>query len=319
MREIKIIEVKSELGAGTRGSSLGIDALKVVAREVAEENNEENFFAPFPSESILTENHLLNKKTETPNAKYIKGISAMYERIADVILKTVKDNKFPLVLAGDHSNAGGTIAGLKIANTKHRIGVVWIDAHADLHTPYTSPSGNVHGMPLATAINTDNIEKKQKEPSEEALKYWEQMKHIGDITPKINAEDIVFIALRDTEKEEEYLIEQNNIKVYKVEDVRNAGAEHIAKSTMEHLAHCDSIYVSFDVDSMDTSISVGTGTPVDNGINKQEALDLLTYFLKEDKLCCLEITEINPALDTKNAMAKATFDILRNSLAATNK
>ncbi len=315
MRDIKIIEVTSELGAGTRGASLGIDALKKAAI-----NRKSDFFAQYPSESIPTENHLLKTNTTTPTAIHISGISTMYQRIADTIAQTVKQNKFPLVLAGDHSNAGGTIAGLKMANPEHRIGVVWIDAHADLHTPYTSPSGNVHGMPLATAINTDNLDKRneENEPTEEAIQYWEQMKNLGGIAPKINAEDIVFIALRDTEEEEDYLIDQNSIKVYKVENVRDNGPESIVSSTMKHLAHCDSIYVSFDVDSIDMGISTGTGTPVKDGITELEAEQLLTGFLKEDKLCCLEITEVNPTLDkTKNKMAEVTFDILRNSINAT--
>ena len=314
MQNIKIIEVRSELGAGTRGASLGIDALKVAAR-----NANNNFFANHPSDYIPTENHLLDTEEEHPNAKRIDGISIMYERIANAVSDCISNNNFPLVLAGDHSNAGGTIAGLKMANPNRRLGIVWIDAHADLHTPFTSPSGNVHGMPLAAALNTDNIEQKANEPNSKTLHYWQQLKTIGGIAPKVNPEDIVFIALRDFEQQEEYIIQENGIKVVSVQEVQRDGFEQVVRSTISHLNECNDIYVSFDVDSLDSNISVGTGTPVANGLSEREAEGLLTHFIKSDKLCCLEVTEVNPTLDTENAMANVTFNILNNSIKAASE
>ncbi|MCB0741947.1 MAG: arginase family protein, partial [Chitinophagaceae bacterium] len=139
MKQIKIIEVPSEIGAGTRGSSLGIDAIKVAALDFMS-----NFFIHFPSEKIKDENHLLYEPIETPYARRIKGTVKLYDRLSKAIQKAMKENFFPVILSGDHSTAGGTIAGIKMAKPKSRLGVVWIDAHADLHTPYTTPSGNVH-------------------------------------------------------------------------------------------------------------------------------------------------------------------------------
>src|SRR5688500_18251905 len=147
MRNIKIIEVKSEIGAGTRGASLGVDALRIAALDFMS-----NFFVNFPAEVVETENHLLYEPVASPYAKRIKGIYARYERVAEAVSGTLNSGLFPVILAGDHSTAGGTIAGIKIAKPKSRLGVIWVDAHADLHTPYTSPSGNMHGMPLATAL-----------------------------------------------------------------------------------------------------------------------------------------------------------------------
>src|SRR5919202_1579267 len=153
MKNIKIIEVPSEIGAGTRGASLGIEAIKIAALDFMS-----NFFIHFPSEKIPAENRLLYEPIESPYAKRIKGVAAMYEKVSKAVADCLKSHFFPVVLSGDHSNAGATIAGIKMARPKSKLGVIWIDAHADLHTPYTTPSGNLHGMALATAINEDNKE-----------------------------------------------------------------------------------------------------------------------------------------------------------------
>ena len=138
MRNIKLIEVPSEIGAGTRGASLGVEAIKIAAMDFMS-----NFFIHFPSEKIPNENKLLYEPIESPYAKRVKGVYSMYEKISKAVSETIKNNFFPVVLSGDHSTAGATIAGIKMAKPKSKLGVIWIDAHADMHTPYTTPSGNV--------------------------------------------------------------------------------------------------------------------------------------------------------------------------------
>ncbi len=309
MRNIKILEVRSELGAGTRGASLGVDALKVAALDFMS-----SFFVNFPSEVVETENKLLYEPIESPYAKRIQGIHTMYERVASAVEKTLKSGLFPVVLAGDHSTAGGTIAGIKMAHPKRKLGVVWIDAHADLHTPYTTPSGNMHGMPLAASLNTDNKECQVHTPDEKTTSLWEQIKNLGKISPKIEPEDLVFIALREYEKEEEHLIKKLGIKVIPVQEVRKKGVEATVRQTILHLKECDDIYVSFDVDSLDSSISRGTGTPVANGLKEREAEDLMATLMQNHKVCCFEITEVNPTLDKENLMAEIAFNILQRSV-----
>jgi arginase len=306
MRNIKIIEVKSEIGAGTRGASLGVDAIKIAALDFMS-----NFFVNFSSEIIATENHLLYEPIESPYAKRIKGINTMYERISESIVSAVKSGLFPIVLAGDHSTAGATISGLKIANPKRRLGVVWVDAHADLHTPYTTPSGNMHGMPLAIVTAEDNKKCQIHTLDKNTESIWDKLKNIGGISPKVLPEDIVFIALRDYEKEEEALIKKHNIKVIPVAELRRKGVAQVVRQTLLTLSHCDDIYVSFDVDSLDASISRGTGTPVTNGLKEREAEDLLASLMQSHKICCFEITEVNPTLDKENLMAEIAFNILQ--------
>ena len=309
MKNIKLIEVPSEIGAGTRGASLGVDAIKIAALDFMS-----NFFVHFPSEKIEVENNLLFEPIKSPYAKRIQGMLTMYERVSKAVSDSIKGHFFPVVLSGDHSTAGGTIAGIKMAIPKSKLGVIWIDAHADLHTPYTTPTGNMHGMSLATAIGEDNEECKVHNVDEKTSRLWDQLKNIGKIYPKVLPEDVVFISLRDYEVEEKTLIEKYGIKVITTSEVRRNGAESVSRKVIRYLADCTDIYVSFDVDSLDSTISKGTGTPVSNGLKEREVEDLISKFMQNRKVCCFEITEVNPTLDKENLMAEIAFNILQRSV-----
>lgn len=309
MKNIKLIEVPSEIGAGTRGASLGIDAIKIAALDFMS-----SFFIHFPSEKIPADDKLLYEPIQSPYAKRIKGVVTMYEKVSSSVSNCIKHHFFPVVLSGDHSTSGATIAGIKLAKPASKLGVIWIDAHADLHTPYTTPSGNMHGMPLATAINEDNMECAVHQLDEETKNHWDYLKGIGKIAPKILPEDIVFISLRDFEKEEKFLIDKYGIKVVTTKEVRNKGAENVVRSVLRYLSDCTDIYVSFDVDSLDSAISKGTGTPVGNGLREREAEDLISKFMQNRKVCCFEVTEVNPTLDRENLMAEIAFNILQRSV-----
>ncbi len=309
MKNIKIIEAPSEIGAGTRGASMGVDAIKIAALDFMS-----NFFVHFPSEKIAAPNELLFEPIHSPYAKRIHGVLAMNENIAKAVSESIKSNLFPVVLSGDHSNAGGTIAGIKIAKPKSKLGVIWIDAHADMHTPYTTPSGNMHGMPLAAAIADDNQESRTHELDDKTAQLWNQLKSIGKIPQKVLPEDVVFISLRDFEKEEKHLIEKHGMKVITTAEVRRIGAENVSRKVLRYLSDGTDIYVSFDVDSLDSAISKGTGTPVSNGLKEREAEDLISKFMQNRKICCFEITEVNPTLDKENLMAEIAFNILQRSV-----
>ena len=309
MKNIKLIEIPSEIGAGTRGASLGIDAIKIAALDFMS-----NFFIHFPSEKIAHENKLLHEPIESPYAKRIKGIATMYEKVSKAVADSIKNNFFPVVLSGDHSLAAATLAGIKMAKPKSKLGAIWIDAHADLHTPFTTPSGNVHGMAMAVAINKDNMECAVHEVDTETVKFWNQLKNTGKTAPKVLPEDVVFISLRDYEKEERYLIEKYEMKVITTNEVRRKGSENVVRSVLRYLGDCTDIYVSFDVDSLDSSISKGTGTPVSNGLREREVEDLISKFMQNRKICCFEISEVNPTLDKENLMAEIAFNILQRSV-----
>jgi arginase len=316
MKRIVLVENKSEIGAGTRGASLGIDAVKIAAL-----NAKSDYFKNAKIVKIENENDRLWEDVNFESAKRIRGVVEVYKRISSTVSEILGKNKFPVLLSGDHSNAGGTIAGIKMAYPDKRLGVIWIDAHADLHSPYTSPSGNIHGMPLATALGTDNEKYAVKELSAEVKDNWEKLKGIGNIQPKISAEDLVFIGVRDTEDPEDYFIANNKIKNVSVEHVRRTGAQQVSEQVLAYLGECDVIYVSFDVDSMDCDlISYGTGTPVQNGLTDQEASGLINHFLIDKRVKCFEVVEINPCLDNKqNKMAETAFRIMEGASAIIEK
>jgi len=306
MDKIKLIEVRSEIAAGTRGASLGVDAVRVASL-----NYNSDFFTRFDTIRVKNENDVLFTENNHPTAKHIDSVFIMVERTCDAAYQVRSHlRKMPIILAGDHSTAAGTICGLKKAHPDEKLGVIWIDAHADLHSPYTTPSGNMHGMPLAMVTHTDNMEYAINEPIPETVEYWNRIKNIGVEGPKIGFEDIVFIAVRDTEEPEDHLISKNGIKLFTPEDIHKLGVHQLIELTMEHLSHCDVIYVSFDVDSMDSQISKGTGTPVPGGLTFDEALELNCELIKNTKVCAWEMVEVNPTLDRENIMANNAFRIL---------
>ncbi len=309
-KKIRLIEVKSELGAGTRGASLGPDAIKIAAFDYGS-----NLFNKLPAVSIAVDNKMLFLPQGSPYAKRLSSILGIYENLGKAVSDTMKAKEFPIVLAGDHSTAGGTIAGIKMANPKARIGVIWIDAHADLHSPYTTPTGNVHGMPLAASLGEDNIANKLNKPDKETVDLWNKLKKVGGISPKVQYSDLVYISVRDVEPEETFLMKKHKIKTFTTSDVKRHGVEKIARDALAYLNNCQLIYVSFDVDSMDSSISKGTGTPVRNGITEKEAGSLCVRLIQNEKVCCFEIAEVNPTLDKENLMAENTFEILQRVVA----
>jgi len=302
---LKIIEVKSEIGAGTRGASLGVEAIKIASMDM-----NSDFFRQFDSIEVENVNELLFGDAKHPHARFIEGVMMMEERVCLEVYENVWEGYFPIIIAGDHSTAYGSIAGIKKANPKLRLGVIWIDAHADIHTPFTTPSGNMDVMALAMACGIDNLECKVNDPSGETLDYWEEIKNVGVPGPKVVPEDIVYVAVRKLEKPENYLVNKNNINFIETEEFKTLGAEAIAERALEMLDHCDLIYVSFDVDALDSAISKGTGTPVPNGLTVEEAKLLNATLAKNPKVCAWEIVEVNPTLDTENRMAESAFEIL---------
>ena len=280
-----------------------------------------NFFGRFPQHQVTDFNTALDTPNETPFAKYINTYTQVFNAVKEQVKHSLLDNYTPIILSGDHGSAAGTIAGIRVALPNKRLGVVWIDAHGDLHSPYTTPSGNMHGMPLSIALNSDNLDCSRNQPVAETVKAWEDLKCSDGICPKILPEDLVFVGVRDTEPEENYLIEKLNITNFQVETVRKDGTESVVEAILKQLENCDLIYVSFDVDSMDPEVtSFGTGTPVGNGIFPEEAQEILTLLAQNPKTVCVEFVEINPCLDNKiNTMAEVAFSILENVAEAFNK
>lgn len=323
-KNIKIIKNRSDLGAGTRGSDLGIDAIEIAAinrmydrngkrkKYLKQKNDGFDYFNKYDFVDVKTVNEAIYNKQSAKSALRIENVLKVCENLSIEVKKSLQEKYFSIVLSGDHSSALGTISGIKMANPEKKLGVIWIDAHADVHSPYTTPSGNIHGMPLSAALADNNLDKKRNEVKEKTKKLWEKMQNIGGFSPKILAEDLVYFGVRDTETPEDFFIKKNKIKNYKVEEIRYRGLKTCIKETLEKLKDCEQIYISFDVDSMDCNlISKGTGTPVSKGFDEQEIIHIINGILESKKVVCLEIVEVNPLLDNKgNKMAETAFTVL---------
>ena len=306
---IKLLKNRSDIGAGTRGSDLGIDAL-----EIAAINQDNDFFHRHLFQDIVTHNETIYQKNTNSFAKRIEHVAEQCNRVCDAVSTALLQNYFPVVLSGDHSSALGTISGIKKAHPNKKLGVVWIDAHADIHSPYTSPSGNIHGMPLAAALSFDHKHLQVNEISEDTIRYWNILKSIGTTDPKLKPESLVYFGLRDFEPAEKQVIEEASISNFTVEQLRENGLQNILTAIIKKFEDVDEIYISFDVDSMDCDqISYGTGTPVKSGFLPDEINQIFKQLLSTNKVVCLEIAEINPLLDNKgNKMAETAFQILSN-------
>ncbi|MCH8903244.1 MAG: arginase [Bacteroidetes bacterium] len=305
MKDIRIIEIRTDVGGGNPGAREGPEAIETAARQVGS-----RIFQIYKAEVITYEGDRSYESNGTPHAKHITDLYGVFEQVFSTIKKRIEEECMPIVFSGDHSSGGAIISGIKAALKDEEIGVIWIDAHADLHSPYTTPSGNIHGMPLAIALAEDNLEKQINIPKDKTVELWDKLKSIGNVMPKILHKNLVYIGVRDMEEQESYLIKKNNIRSFPVEEIRQKGIKAVVNEVLEVLSDCSRIFVSFDVDSLDPTISHGTGTPVPDGITIDEASELLRRLCMDEKLCCLEFTEVNPSMDKDHDMAGIALQLV---------
>ena len=305
-KKIKLVEVFSDIAGHRKGASLGIKELRKSGEGLGSK-----YFNDFLSHIVEDENHAYYDESEYKNAKYIDRINLVVERLANRVKDIRLDGDFPIVLAGDHSSCAGTMHGLRMAHPNEVIGVVYIDAHADIHSPYTSDSGNMHGMPLAMACGLDNKESMVHDITPKEKEYWDKLKNLaGTPDASIDPRNVVFCALRDFQQAEQNVIDKYDIPVHTVSDITREGISNTVKAIFDKLSHCDHIYVSFDVDSVDPLFIPGTGTPVSEGLSYEQALQLNIELIKNQKVCCWEMAEINPMYNNQVDDSLKIFQIL---------
>jgi len=309
-RPIELIKNRSDIGAGTRGADLGIDAM-----EIAAINKGSYFFKRHPHIDVPTRNESIYEIEGNTCAKHIKQIYQQCKDLCSIVENSLMGGNFPLVFSGDHSSAIGTVAGIRAKYPNKKLGVIWIDAHADIHSPYTTPSGNMHGMPIAAILGINNTSAKKNDINPETQAYWEKLKAMVDQSTPIRKEHIVYFGVRDTEEEEDQLIEKLGIKNFRVEEVQKRGISSCLEECQTRLQDCEILYISFDVDSMDSDlVSEGTGTPVPKGFLPSEVQEIINSLLADVRVICFEIVEVNPLLDKQgNKMAEIAFDILEQA------
>jgi len=307
-KQLHFILSTSDIGAGKSGAADGPIAVK---DELA------HLGFPIHEFEILNEVTLHTKYLENSFGLNIENVVKAMSTLNNSVVETIQNQKFPIIISGDHSNAIGGLSGLKNANPDKKIGVIWIDAHADLHSPYTTPSGNIHGMPLAALAGLNHEELKKNEVAEDVAYYWNELKTLGynKISPKFELKDLVLIGVRDAEAEEWQIIEKAGVTTFEPDDIKAKGIEKILEESIAKLSNCDLMYISFDADALDPEISTGTGTTVPNGLSVTQAETIFKTLMKHPKTGAFEITEVNPNLDTNGkAMAKVISHLLVSGL-----
>ena len=308
MKNVKIITIESDFGAGKKGAKLGPQAMLKILPQHIFQNSE---ITKISAEEFQEEKNEIFTK-----AHHINSVIHIQKKAIDCIQKNHTDGFVSFIASGDHSNGLAAISAYKDLYPTKKLGVIWIDAHSDLHTPHTSPSGNLHGMPLGAALGLDYNSKVELD-KETQLK-WKQLIQLGHnkISPKILPSELVFIDIRDMEPEEMKIIQEKNILHFMPKDRKEIGIQSIIEKSLLHLSHCDHIYISFDVDSLDPTISAGTGTPVPGGLSKEEAKKLISAFWNQPNVFAFEITEINPLLDRINPMEEVAAGIIADCFSA---
>lgn len=289
-KPIDVIGVPFDLGAGCRGCRMGPDALRCA--ELVQQLRMSGREVEDTGDIVLSRTRRNREEIGSPKAKYIKNVAYVNRRLHHRVAASIHDGRFPLVVGGDHSIAVGSIAGA----AKHkRIGVIWFDAHGDLNTIQTSPSGNVHGMSLAASLGYGH-------PS---------LTRIGNSHPKVLPEHVVLIGTRSLDPGEEELIRRTGIQMFSARDIHQLGIREIMKRAITLAAEqTDGVHLSLDVDGLDSSDAPGVGTPVSGGIRLREAQLGMRLLAESGALISADFVEVNPALDLRNRTAHAAVELI---------
>lgn len=284
--EIDLIGATTAFGQGKPGVSFGPDALRMAGIVGMLSNNGHIVSDKGNVSGKYTHNFAKKDISITDNLKNLEEVRDYSLELAKLTSKSIENNRFPLTIGGDHSLALGSLSG--IAPHYNELGVIWLDAHGDLNTAETSPSGNIHGMILAQLLGIGN----------------DKLTSINGHQAKLKTENIVLIGVRDLDDGEKQLIKEKNILTFSMSDVRELGLKEVLRKTLKHLEHTDGLHLSFDVDSIDPMEVKGTGTKVPGGLFTSEVIMFMEELSKKDKLTSMDLVEVNPLLDDHNKTAE---------------
>ncbi|MFI5236620.1 MAG: arginase [Ignavibacteriales bacterium] len=294
---VSLIGFPMDLGADRRGVDMGPSALRISGLQA----RLETLGYKVEDTGDIKIEIMEKQKIKNPKLKYLDEIIKTSRQLADKVEKILESGGFPLCLGGDHSMALGTISGIAsfCRKKKLRLGVIWIDAHSDMNTDDTSPSGNIHGMPLASLMGLGNNE----------------LVNFLGFSPKLLPENSALIGIRSVDEAEKLNIKKMNVPVYTMNDIDKLGIHRIiAKVLKQFRERVDHIHISFDLDSVDPSVAPGVGTPVPGGLSFREAHLLMETIAECGCMSSLEVAEINPILDNKNQSAVFTAELIASSM-----
>ncbi|HEX7961622.1 MAG TPA: arginase [Terriglobales bacterium] len=292
-KKIRVIGVPLDLGQSRRGVDMGPSAVRVAGLEARLEVLGHRVEDAGNVAVAIAE----MKKEGDPHAKYLKEITATCLKEAELVLKTLEQGMVPLVIGGDHSVAAGTVSGVAEFHRRQnaKIGLIWIDAHGDLNTPETSPSGNVHGMPLAAILGLGPPE----------------LANIFDWSPKIAPENCVIIGVRDIDMTERENIRRAGItEVYTMRDIDERGMRTVMEEALRTAGRGTAGYhISLDMDWIDPEDAPGVGTPVRGGATYREAHLAMEIIADHGRMLSFEVVEVNPVIDEHNRTANLAVEL----------
>ncbi len=294
---IAIIGAPLDLGQGRRGVDMGPSAMRVANLNRRVESLgyvvEDLGNVPVDQAEASPEGH--------PRAKYLPQIASTCTRIGAVVTETLARGSVPLVLGGDHSVAVGTVSGVShyFREQQKKIGLIWLDAHADMNTPETSPSGNVHGMPLACIAGIG--------PGELTDLYGYQ--------PKVPSRNIVIVGLRDVDMPEKSIVRQSGVRAFTMRDIDERGLRSVMEEAIRVAADgTDGFHLSLDMDFVDPKDAPGVGTPVRGGATYREAHLAMEMICDSRHMVSMEVVEVNPVIDEVNRTADLAVELVMSGL-----
>ena len=289
-KHISIIGVPMDLGQSRRGVDMGPSAIRYAG--VVERLEKLNYMIHDIGD-IAIGRPSKDEESADGNLKYLKAVSDASDKLALAVNRVIESNSFPLILGGDHSIAIGTLAG--ISKYYKNLGVIWYDAHGDLNTDETSPSGNIHGMPLAVSLGIGH-------PA---------LINIAGYSPKVRSENIVIIGARSLDEGERNLIREKGIRVYTMHEIDRLGMTKVMEEAVSYLkTKTDGVHLSLDLDGLDPSDAPGVGTPVLGGISYRESHLAMEILEESNIITSAEFVEVNPILDERNKTATVAVALM---------
>jgi arginase len=291
---VAVIGAPLDLGAGRRGVDMGPSAIRYAGLDARIEDLGRRCLDWGNVETAVAEATAVGDE----RARFLPQILDTCERIAELVERAARDGHLPLVLGGDHSVALGTLGGL--ARSRGPGGVLWIDAHADLNRPETSPSGNVHGMALAAALGLAG----------------EAFSRDGWPLPAVDPKRVALVGVRSLDEGERELLGRLDARVFTMSDVDRFGVERAVRESLAHVAGPGFLHVSLDVDAVDPDVAPGVGTPVRGGLSYREAHLALELVAESGLADALEVVEVNPILDRENETGRLAVELVASALGA---
>jgi arginase len=293
---IHLLGVPMDLGSGRRGVDMGPSAIRIagLADRLAELGHK------VVDEGDVGIRNMEALKVGDVRARYLAEIARASRLVCAKVDRIVSKGRFPLVLGGDHSISVGTVSAIAMAARREgkKVGLLWVDAHGDINTPETSPSGNIHGMPVAALLGEGPVE----------------LTSIGGEGPKVDPRNVAMVAIRSLDEGEKIRLKRYGVEVHTMSEVDRAGIDTVMKEALARVTDgADRVHVSFDLDAVDPTVAPGVGTPVKGGLDYREAHLLMEMLSDSGVMTSLEVVEANPILDDRNSSAAFAVELVQSA------